>query len=197
MNKMTLTDIMAITHGGAGHHHASPRIAIIGNSGSGKSTLATLLTKSLAPTQAQEQVLPMLDLDTIAFEPKRIAVPREADAAIADLQTFCRTNPAWVIEGCYEYLIAAALEFTPTLLFLEPGLQICLENCRQRPWEAHKYASKAAQDEKLTFLLDWVADYYVRPGAWSLAAHQALFDGYAGPKHKLTQRLDDAAKSLV
>ena len=45
---------------------------------------------------------------------------------------------------------------------VEPGREQCLANCRARPWEPHKYASKAQQDEKLAFLLDWVAAYYER-----------------------------------
>jgi cytidylate kinase len=52
------------------------RIVILGNSGSGKSTLAHKL--------AQAQRIPTLDLDTIYWEPGRIAVARAAAAARAD-----------------------------------------------------------------------------------------------------------------
>ena len=54
------------------------------------------------------------------------------------------------------------------------------------PWEPHKYNSRHEQDEKLEFLLAWVREYYSREGDLSLVAHQALFDAYPGPKHKLT-----------
>ena len=150
------------------------RVAIIGNSGSGKSTLARRLSA--------ERVLPTLDLDTVAWEPDKIAVPRDQ----ADVKAFCETNKAWVIEGCYAGLVHAALQFSPTLLFLEPGVDPCLANCRNRPWEPHKYNSRHEQDEKLEFLLAWVREYYVREDDLSLVAHQALFDAYAGPKRKLT-----------
>ena len=110
------------------------RIALIGNSGSGKS----MLSRQLATARA----LPMLDLDTVAWE---------------------------------------------------PGVEGCVANCRSRPWEPHKYASKQVQDQHLEFLLAWVREYYSRAGDLSLAAHQALFDEYPGTKHKLTARSDAAA----
>lgn len=154
------------------------RVAIIGNSGSGKSTLARRLSA--------DRVLPTLDLDTVAWEPDKIAVPRDQADAKADVKAFCETNKAWVIEGCYAGLVHAALQFSPTLLFLEPGVDTCLANCRNRPWEPHKYKSRHEQDEKLEFLLAWVREYYVREDDLSLVAHQALFDAYAGPKRKLT-----------
>ena len=75
----------------------------------------------------------------------------------------------------------------PELVFLNPGLAACLQNCRNRPWEPHKYASRAEQDSKLEFLLDWVADYYRRDGDMSLVRHRAIFDAYQGPKRELTR----------
>ena len=154
------------------------RIAILGNSGSGKSTLAQWLARqtSAAP----------LDLDTLAWEPGQIAVARPDSVAEAEVRRFCQTYDAWIVEGCYANLHNATLPFAPRLVFLDPGLTQCLANCRARPWEPHKYASKAEQDKHLAFLLDWVAEYYQRDGAMSLAAHAALFDAYQGPKHRLT-----------
>jgi len=159
------------------------RVAIIGNSGSGKSTLARRL--------AGDRGLPTLDLDTVAWEPNKIAVPRAPADAIADVKAFCEVNRDWVIEGCYAGLIHTALQFSPTLLFLEPGVDACLANCRSRPWEPHKYQSKREQDEKLQFLFSWVREYYSREGDLSLVAHQALFDGYQGPKHKLMAQVEE------
>ena len=154
------------------------RVAIIGNSGSGKSTLAHRL--------AGDRTLPTLDLDTVAWEPNKIAVPRDQAEAVADVKTFCEMNKDWVVEGCYAGLVRVALHFSPTLLFLEPGVDACLSNCHSRPWEPHKYKSRDEQDQKLEFLLSWVREYYVREGDLSLMAHQALFDAYPGPKSKLT-----------
>ena len=74
------------------------------------------------------------------------------------------------------------------LVFLQPGEAVCLANCRQRPWEPHKYATKAQQDDKLEFLLRWVSDYYRRDGDMSLWAHQELFNAYAGPKRLIGQQ---------
>lgn len=153
------------------------RLAIVGNSGSGKSTLARGL--------ADRHGLAMLDLDTVAWESAKIAVPRAQLAAEADVRSFCDTQSAWIVDGCYAGLIAVALCYRPILLLLDPGVEICLENCRHRPWEPHKYPSKQVQDAKLEFLLGWARDYYRRDGDMSLCAHQSLFAGYSGPKKQL------------
>jgi adenylate kinase family enzyme len=158
------------------------RIAIIGNSGSGKSTLARQL--------AAVHTLIALDLDTIVWEPGKIGVLRRRDAAIADAKAFCESHARWVTEGCYCELTKGVLEYSPVLVFLEPGVDVCLANCRSRPWEPHKYESKEQQDEKLGFLLSWARDYYTRDDDLSLRAHRAVFDAYGGPKHVLTQPVD-------
>jgi adenylate kinase family enzyme len=108
------------------------RIAILGNSGSGKSTVARSLAARFGAT--------LLDLDTVAWEPGQIAVARSPLSAQADVRAFCAGHERWVVEGCYASLVNVALEFIPQLLFLNPGEQQCLENCRARPWERHKYA---------------------------------------------------------
>ncbi len=153
------------------------QVVIIGNSGSGKTTLATAL--------AAARAMPHLDLDAIAWEPTRAATPRDEALVREEVRTFCRESDAWVVEGCYTTLVGVALERSPWLLFLNPGLDACLAGCRARPWEPHKYASKADQDANLPQLLDWVAEYYRRPGPLSLAAHRECFDAYAGPKREL------------
>jgi adenylate kinase family enzyme len=156
------------------------RIVILGNSGSGKSTLARQLA---APEQT-----PLLDLDTIVWEPGQIAVPRSLEAVHADLDRFCAEHDAWIIEGCYGALAERLLarEPGPELIFMNPGEAACLRNCRARPWEPHKYASKEEQDQKLELLLGWVSDYYRRADDTSLARHLTIFDGYRGPKRELT-----------
>jgi adenylate kinase family enzyme len=158
------------------------RIAILGNSGSGKSTLARAI--------AARSGAAVLDLDTVAWEPGRVAVPRSPEAAERDVIAFCEANTAWVVEGCYASLVRVALRFAPRLVFLDPGEERCLENCRARPWEPHKYASQAEQDERLAFLLSWVSDYYARDGDLSLREHVACFEEYSGPKTRLS-RLPD------
>jgi adenylate kinase family enzyme len=153
------------------------RLAILGNSGSGKSTLARWASEHMRT--------PSLDLDTVAWVPGHIAVPRPAEVARADVVAFCGAHDNWIVEGCYASLIAATLPFGARLVFLNPGREQCLANCRARPWEPYKYASPEAQQEKLAFLLDWVGEYYTRDGELSLRAHRALFDAYSGTKVEL------------
>lgn len=153
------------------------RVAILGNSGSGKSTLARALVAAFR--------VPSLDLDTVAWEPGQSATARDDHLAREDVRAFCRSSEHWIVEGCYASLIEAALEFSPHLVFLNPGLECCLANCRARPWEPHKYSSASEQDAQLPFLLAWVADYYVRTGPLSLSAHAHCFQAYTGPKREL------------
>jgi adenylate kinase family enzyme len=152
------------------------RVAIVGNSGSGKSTLARRL--------AGEGV-PVLDLDTIAWEPGQIAVARAAEDAAADVERFCAQD-SWIVEGCYGDLIECALAWRPELVFVNPGEEACVRNCRARPWEPHKYGSREEQDARLEFLIGWVTDYYRRDGEMSYARHRALYDAYDGPKREVT-----------
>lgn len=154
------------------------RIAIFGNSGSGKSTLARQL--------ADEHRLPMLELDTIVWEPGQIAVVRDQSAIRDDLLRFLTAHEHWIVEGCYAELIGMTAPFEPEFVFLNPGLAVCVENNRARPWEPHKYASKEAQDDMLANLLAWVEDYYRRDDPWSLIAHRRLFDAYTGPKREVS-----------
>jgi len=154
------------------------RVAILGNSGSGKSTLASQL--------AAGRAVDILDLDTIFWEPDQIAVPRDIAIALADLNSFCRSHDQWIVEGCYGNLIEAALIYEPELVFLDPGLERCLSNCRGRTWEAHKYSSREEQDSKLEYLLQWVTDYYERDGDMSLAGHEEIYASYDGPKRRVS-----------
>jgi hypothetical protein len=78
------------------------------------------------------------------------------------------------------------LAWHPELIFLNPGEEICLRNCRNRQWEPHKYPSKAEKDSIRETLFDWVSAYYTCTGSMSLAGHQAIYDAYDGPKRELT-----------
>lgn len=153
------------------------RVAVIGNSGSGKSSLARAIASATGCR--------VLDLDTIAWEPQSSAVLRPVEQAQTAVRAFCLEEGAWIVEGCYANLVAAALELKPKLLFLNPGLQACLDHCRARPWEPHKFASAQEQEANLEPLLSWVAEYYTREGDLSLTAHKACFAGYTGPKLEL------------
>jgi adenylate kinase family enzyme len=154
------------------------RTAIIGNSGSGKTTLARALASGLS--------IPTLDLDTIYWEPGKVAVERPTLDRLNELEAFCSRHPSWIIEGCYADLIEAALRWRPELILLNPGLDACVENCKRRPFEPHKYRSKAEQDRGLEFLLQWVGGYYERKGPMSLEGHLDLYQRYDGPKRQIT-----------
>ncbi len=150
------------------------RVLIMGNSGSGKSYRAQAL--------AAQHGLVHLDLDTIVWEPGRIAVPRAPEQVRAELLAFVEGNESWVAEGCYGDLVEAALPFCSALVFMHPGLEVCLANNRSRSWEPHKYASMEAQQSKLAFLLEWVAGYYERDDAMSYARHRRIFNDFGGNK---------------
>ncbi|MGX4643209.1 hypothetical protein [Massilia sp. SYSU DXS3249] len=154
------------------------RLLIIGNSGSGKSWRARAL--------AAQHGLVHLDLDTIVWEPGQIAVPRAPEQVQADLLAFVDRHERWVAEGCYADLVEAALPHCSELVFMNPGLETCLQNNRRRPWEPHKYASMEAQQSKLAFLLEWVEGYYTRDNAMSYVRHRRLFDGFTGARREVT-----------
>ena len=159
------------------------KIAILGNSGSGKSTLAGRLASALNFAR--------LDLDPIAFQPDQPGVLRDRADAVADVLAFCnRSADGWVIEGCYAGLIEAALPLHPLLIFLDPGVAQCQANCRTRPWEPHKYASREDQDANLEMLLQWVADYETRDGEMGRRGHVALYDRATCDKQRVEARAE-------
>jgi adenylate kinase family enzyme len=167
------------------------RIAILGNSGSGKSTLARRLSGVSGA--------PVLDLDSVAWEPGQVAVARSTDPAEREVGAFCERHSDWIIEGCYAYLIEVALRYQPHLIFLNPGEEACIEHCRQRPWEPHKYASETEQQALLPMLTAWVREYYTRAGDMSLRGHREVYEAYAGSKEELLGDSDAqrAASALI
>ncbi|HEY9142712.1 MAG TPA: GFA family protein [Arenimonas sp.] len=152
------------------------KILVYGNSGSGKSTYAKAMSA--------RHGLAHLDLDSIVWEPGKIAVQRSPEAIAASLQDFMRGEARWVIEGCYGELVEAASHHCTQLVFLNPGCEACLANNLKRPWEPHKYASPEDQDAMLAQLQDWVRAYYTRDDQWSYKAHRRIFDDFAGAKNE-------------
>jgi adenylate kinase family enzyme len=150
------------------------KVLVFGNSGSGKSTYAQAL--------AAREGLAHLDLDSIVWEPGKIAVQRSMESVAAPLQAFIDSHASWVIEGCYGELVHAAAPHSTLLIFLNPGMEGCLANNLRRPWEPHKYASSELQNSMLGQLQEWVAAYYERKDAWSYRVHREIFDAFAGPK---------------
>lgn len=150
------------------------RIVIFGNSGSGKSTLARDYSGKYGLTHLDLDVLAWRDTDT----PTRL--PRGESAA--KIQGFLDNNEQWVVEGCYSDLLDLVLTQASEVIFLNPGEETCVRNCKLRPWEPHKYASPEEQNRNQDMLLDWVRQYSLRDDEFSLSAHQKLFDDFSGKK---------------
>jgi len=153
------------------------QIVVFGNSGAGKSSLSKKL--------AQHYKAAHLDLDTLAWlntqPPMRAALEQSQQA----IETFCKQNKHWIIEGCYADLLALLNNQTDQMLFLNSGVKACIDNCHSRPWEPHKYESKQAQDANLELLINWIKDYEKRDDEFSLVAHQKLFESFSGSKYQL------------
>ena len=156
-----------------------PRIVIFGNSGSGKLTLAA--------EKAELQVCAHLDLDTVAWDPGNNTPTRKPLADSEKLiAPFLADNENWVIEGCYSDLLELVIPHCTEIVFLNPGIDICATNCRNRPWEPHKYGSPAEQDANLDMLLRWVEQYPQRNDEFSLQAHRRIYDSFSGVKREYT-----------
>ncbi len=150
------------------------KIVIFGNSGSGKSTLA----KGLAATNK----LAHLDLDTIAWQatqpPERLALFESSKT----INHFFKDHSGWVIEGCYADLLALVISTADEVIFLNLPVPLCIANAKNRPWEPHKYESKAAQDANLAMLIEWISQYTSRSDTFSKIAHEKLFNEFKGKK---------------
>jgi adenylate kinase family enzyme len=165
--------------------HAVRRYVVFGNSGSGKSTLAARL--------ARVHALRHLDLDTLAWLPTSPPRRRALVDSTRDIASFADAHDGWSIEGCYADLVDATLARCTRLVFLNPGVEACIANARLRPWEPHKYASKASQDANLAMLVEWIRAYETRRDEFSLASHRAIFERFGGDKIELASREDIAA----
>jgi adenylate kinase family enzyme len=163
------------------------RIVIFGNSGSGKSSLAKALSARHGVAH--------LDLDVIAWEAERPGVRAAAGESARALLRFIEASDGWVVEGCYSGLLKVAAARCTELIFLNPGVEACVENCKARPWEPHKYESGEAQDANLRMLVRWVREYETRDDEFSLREHRALFDAHAGPKVEYRSNAEAALRA--
>ncbi|MBK5968509.1 MULTISPECIES: P-loop NTPase family protein [Thiorhodovibrio] len=158
------------------------KIILLGNAGSGKSTFSR---KRLAREPAA-----CLSLDTVAFAdgPAR----RPLADSIADVRRFIATHESWIIEGCYADILAPILAECEELIFLNPGIEVCVAHCRSRPWEPEKYPSPAAQNANLDNLIDWVRAYETREDEYGLARHRQLYNSFCGQKREFQEPADYA-----
>ena len=151
------------------------RIVIFGNSGSGKSTLAKYLS--------DQHQLAHLDLDTLAWQNTQPPSRKPINESLRSIQRFIQTETSWVIEGCYSDLIQESLIHCNEIFFMDLPIDKCIQNAQNRPWESHKYPSKAAQDANLDMLINWIRQYDKRNDSFSHTAHQTLFEQFRGTKH--------------
>lgn len=163
------------------------RIVIYGNSGSGKSSLAKALSARCGVAH--------LDLDAIAWEPERPGVRTAFEESERALLHFIKSSDGWVVEGCYSELLKVAAAHCTELIFLNPGVEACVENCLARPWEPHKYESREAQDANLRMLVGWVREYETREDEFSLREHRKLFDEHAGSKVEYRSNAEAARRA--
>ncbi len=155
------------------------RVVIFGNCGAGKSALAKKL--------AFERGLAHLDVDTLAFDAAGRRLPVEKSrAAIAE---FLAQHQGWVVEGCLADLLGEPLDRSDECIFMDPGTEVCQDNCKVAPTEVLRYTGTSFTQEDLKGLLDFVAAYENRSDDFSLSAHKALFDAYEGEKLHLTRLL--------
>jgi len=136
----------------------------------------------LAKALARLQRAAHLDLDVIAWEAERPGVRADVEESKRALTQFIRETDGWVIEGCYAGLLKEAAAHCTEMIFLNPGVEACVENCKARPWEPHKYPSREAQDANLRMLVGWVREYETREDEFSLREHRRLFDTHEGRK---------------
>ena len=154
------------------------RIVIFGNSGSGKTTLAK--------EYSAKYNLSHLDLDTLAWKDTIPPERRGIEESTNDIKNFTNKNPNWVIEGCYSDLLSVATQEASKIVFLNPGIETCINNCKKRPWEPHKYASIEEQNKNLEMLLGWVRDYTIRSDEFSFQSHNKLYEKFPGKKEQFT-----------
>jgi len=154
------------------------KIIIFGNSGSGKSTLAKMYSAKYK--------LSHMDLDTIAWQDTTPPIRQQIEISAITINRFLNKNNQWVIEGGYSDLLNFVTKEANELIFLNPNIELCINNCKKRPWEPHKYASIEEQNENLNMLISWVKEYPERNDAFSLKSHHKLYNAFIGDKSIFT-----------
>jgi len=152
------------------------KVCVLGNAGAGKSSFSKLM---IAKHPAAR-----LSLDEVAFSGS--SVRRPLQDSIDDVKYWIASHSSWIIEGCYSDIIAPLLMFCDELIFLNPGVDVCVAHCRSRPWEPEKFSSRQEQDEHLDHLIHWVRSYDERADDYGLGRHRALYDSFPGKKCEYT-----------
>lgn len=121
-----------------------------------------------------------LSLDELAFSGG--VERRPLSESVKEALSFIESHDSWIVEGCYSDIIEPLLPFAEQLIFLNPGVEVCIRHCKARPWEPDKFKSKAAQDANLQNLLAWVREYESREDEYGLKRHRQLFDLFGSEK---------------
>jgi len=158
------------------------KVLIFGNSGSGKSTLSKKLSRQYG--------LSHLDLDLLAWQADAPTSRRLFSESQQDIDAFTNQHDGWIIEGGYTDLLEVLVPQAEEIIFMNLPVKACQQNAKTRPWEPHKYESKAAQDLNLEMLLKWVSDYYQRDDAFSEMAHNQFYVDFSGKKTRIMANSD-------
>jgi adenylate kinase family enzyme len=151
------------------------KVIILGNAGAGKSTLARKLIA--------RQPAARLSLDEVAFQGGTERRPLQD--SVEAVKRWISEQDSWIIEGCYADILEPVLACADELIFLNPGVDVCLAHCRSRPWEPEKFSSRREQDANLDNVLQWVGIYDTRADEYGLARHRALYESFEGKKREL------------
>ena len=143
----------------------------------------------MAKQLSAQHKLAHLDLDSLAWQDCAPPIRKPLAESKMLIDAFISANNSWVIEGCYTDLMLCCETASDQLIFLDLSIEQCIENAKDRPWEAHKYPSKQAQDQNLVMLLDWIANYNSREGCFSRSAHQRFYQQYQGEKRIIQENL--------
>jgi len=158
------------------------KVLIFGNSGSGKSTLAKALSA--------KHGLAHLDLDTLAWQVDAPTTRRPITDSQVDIESFVAHHDSWVIEGGYTDLLEMLVSQAEEIIFMNLPVSACQQNAENRPWEPHKYESKAAQDLNLEMLLNWIVQYYQRDDVFSEMAHDQFYSNFPSKKTRIMANSD-------
>lgn len=115
----------------------------------------------------------VLSLDAVTWNKDQTR--RSLPGTLAAFEDFRADHPEWIIEGCYADVIEALAPHGDELIFLNPGVEVCLAHANARPWEPDKWATAAEQIAFLRDLREWIATYPTRDDEFGLAAHRRDF----------------------
>lgn len=91
----------------------------------------------------------------------------------------------WAIKHSYDDLIEAIIPEATVLSFLDLELATCLERCHNWAWENNIFNTPDERNAALAHLLEWVTTSHDRYDEFACTYHAALFDCFAGEKHRL------------